>query len=122
MQKILCVGKGFIGTALSRYKEFDVIHHKDFTPVLLKNYASCINTSGIIGYAKCKQASKESVYSANANYALYMKAACQASNTIFFQPSTTGMYMPQVCCNLDDFVKPNEKAPTRPYNLSLIHI
>lgn len=115
--KVLCVGLGFIGKLLTEFDEFDGVHHKEFKPLMLKNYDACVNTAGIAGYSACKQSNRDAVFSANVQYAMHLKASCVATDTLCFQLSTTGMYMPQTCPDIEDFVLPHEDSPTRPYNL-----
>ena len=117
MPKILCIGKGFIGSALEAYDEFDCIHHRQFKPLLLRDYDACVNTAGIVGYGLCKKTDNDTTYLANVSFALHIKAACVATNTILFQPSTTGMYTPQSCPKLEGFIMPTETSPTKAYNV-----
>ena len=117
MPKVLCIGLGMVGKALTQYDAFTGVSHKDFKPLMLRGYDACVNTAAITGYSLCKRTDRHEVISANVNFALYLKAACVATNTILFQPSTTGMYMPQTCPKIDGFIMPKEDSETKAYNL-----
>ena len=114
--KVLCVGLGLVGKLLTEFDGFDGVHHKDFNPLMLRDYDACVNTAGIVG-GKCKEAGRALTFTANVEYAMYLKASCVASNTLFFQLSSTGMYMPQTCPDIEDFTLVHEDSPTKAWNL-----
>ena len=120
MKKILAVGRGVVGKALSEYHcQIDVVSHIEVFNTDLRDYIAIVNCAGLVGDRKCSEASSwREVTGANIDLPLklYQLAKTQEHGMRFIQLSTTGLYYPQVCPNFKNFELVDELAPTKPYN------
>ena len=102
MKKTLCIGRGYIGKALSKYEGFTTISHQDFVenPDQINAYNIVVNTAAITGDRKCKEAGYDAVIDANVKFALSMQAEVLKRKKNFIQLSTVGIVETQVAPSL----------------------
>ena len=96
--KILCVGRGYIGTALAEHYGFTAISHQLFleNPELLIDTDAVVNTAGIVGHGKCDEAGYDEVIKANVDFALTLQTETLKRGGHFIQLSTIGISEKQV--------------------------
>ena len=112
--RILSVGRGFIGKYLGEHENIDVVSHKasfDLSP-----YDAVINTAGIVGDRKCQKHTWQEIEDANISIPDILSFLAMQRGIPFFQLSTTGMYQPQSCPELQGFEKPTETSEIAIYN------
>ncbi len=116
--KILAVGRGFVGTALARDVNVDVVSHTDPFKhnANFDGYAAVVNCAGIAGERKCREAAPDDVQIANVHVPTELFYFANEIGAVLFHLSTTGMYRPQTCPVLEGFQKPNEESRVAPYN------
>lgn len=115
--KILCIGRGYIGKALSAFEGFDVISHQDFlsNEDVVVDYAGVVNCAGIVGHRNCDTAGYAAVLEANVGFPVKVANRCRASGIRFFQTSTIGMSLQQSSRRKGFSV--DETMPVYPHNL-----
>ena len=115
--KILVIGRGYVGKALEAYDEFDVISHTVFLtiPAIVEDYDAVVNAAGIVGYQKCNEAGYDAVIEANVKFPITVQAACAEYGAIFFQLTTVGISRVQVAPTSDVSFSVND--PIYPHNL-----
>ena len=113
---ILCVGRGYIGKALSEYDNFEVISHKDFlVKPLIENYQAVVNCAGITGDGKCTQVGYAETVKANVEFPLKVEEICTMAGVPFIHFTTTGISKKQVAGDLTESLA--EDMPVYPHNL-----
>lgn len=115
--KVLVLGRGYIGKALSVYEEFDVVSHSQLlrVPALVDGYDAVVNAAGIIGHRQCEAAGYDAVIAANVEYPLKVQAVCERADILFFQLTTVGISKAQVAPSRDIVFR--EGDPVYPHNL-----
>lgn len=118
MRKILCVGRGYVATALERDPRVDVVSRSDpfvydfdFSP-----YAAIINCAGIVGDRKCSESKWQNVRLANVVLPHRLLQLSEAKGLKFIQPSTVGVYIPQTCEEFKGFELRTETDNVEAYN------
>ena len=116
MTKILVIGLGFIGQKMCEYTGFDGKHHGEFQESMIEDYDAVLNCAGIVGSYKCERASATDVENANVEFPIRLASACKKYGKPFYQLSTVGMYVPQVCTDIKGFAWSTEDSETASYN------
>ena len=96
--KILCVGRGYIGKALGKEKDFEAMPHTYFieNPDCVRSFDAIVNTAGIIGDGKCQKADYSDVIEANVEFPRRMQAYVLKHKKQFIHLSTVGISEVQV--------------------------
>ena len=116
--KLLCIGRGFIGKALAKRENVDVIAHQAFLREYsaISGYDAFINTSGIVGDFKCQHTPYDEVHDANTLLPRRFSMLARHRRAKFFQLSSTGMYIPQACPIYEGYRRPDESSKIKSYN------
>lgn len=110
---IVLIGKGTIGTSLSRNPNTILLSHEHVGRIP-RHSTIIVNCAAIAGKVKCEQADEASLMIANVELPLQLAQLSREIGCVFVQPSTAGVYKQQFSNNMHESV--SEEDAVHGYN------